>query len=110
MKSLFQIAFGQALYWLTDRSEKPPRYTLMWGFWGFVSLVVFGVSFDSGSDLLYYASLVSSILWGIVLLVFLLWEIVRKVDFLRFRNKTQEKDDPFWIKQLSSDRKLKPKN
>jgi hypothetical protein len=109
MNNLKELTFTRIIYWLTDHKERPTRLVRLWGFLVFICLEFFLVSESAEVRPLMIITLVCAILWLFATMVYLLWEIKRRVGFLIFKRKTQQKDSPFEVSQISSDKKLKPK-
>jgi len=110
MSKLYDVMIRQALYWLTDRRANPPRYIRLWVVWGIFAFVMFLVGQKTLSLPIKVLSISFTALWGLVLLMYIFWEILRRFNFLKFKRMTQKKDKPFTVKMLSSERKLRPRN
>jgi hypothetical protein len=109
MDNFKDLTFRRILYWLTDHREKPTRFVRLWGFLVFVCFAFFLVSESAEIKSLLVITMFLAIIWLALTMAYLLWEIRRRVGFLAFKRRTQRKDDPFEVPQISSDKKLKPK-
>ena len=108
MNFLRDMTFKRLIYWLTDHSEGSTKLFRLWIFIAFTSAVLFLVSELAGSNTLFVVAIVIATIWSTLSLIYLLREIVRGVRFLIFKKRTQKKDEPFEVPQISSSRKLKP--
>lgn len=118
MDSFFNMVVKPVLYWLTvrnwmpvpNRKINPPRYLLVWLAWGVGSGVFFAIGSDLKNESLMTVFSILLVLWGLVLLAFIGWLIRRRINFIKFKRQTQVKDDAFTVEQLSSAKKLRPKD
>jgi len=109
MGKVNNVTLKRLVYWLTDHSEGSTKLFRMWIFVAFVSVAFFVMGEIASSNVLKIIAILVIEVWSILSLIYLFWEILRGIRFLKFKKKTQKRDKPFVVKQISSNKKMKPK-